>query len=364
RYQEQRYQLTAVAPGKASIGPASVRYKTGSSPLSALDRLFGGSSVSAEQTVWSAPITLSVQELPAGQPASFYGAVGTGYTLRAEASPQQVQAGEAVNLTVTVKGPGNLKSTQNLQFPTLPGFKNYPAAPESGKIPGHNRLGYKTFKTVLVPEASGQYTIPALTWSYFNPENKSYKTLQTNPIELTVTPAAQAETGFNFNKNDSMGSGFQTLTNDIAYLKTSYSPAPTPLVRLSLLTWLNGAFLSLVILGMLFAAIGKKSLEQKKSFLMAKAKLRKASSCQATADALSVYLQHKFKIATGSLPLKNILMQLTRAGVTPATAQAFSLLWQQLEAERFAPTGANPSDSVHLSSQALDVLKLIEEETK
>jgi hypothetical protein len=39
-------------------------------------------------------------------------------------------------------------------------------------------------------------------------------------------------------------------------------------------------------------------------------------------------------------------------------------LWQQLEAERFAPVSTGSSSVVDLPSQALDILKLIEEEMK
>ena len=365
RYQEQRYQLSAVAPGKATIGPASVRYKVGSSPLSALDRLFGGSSISAEQTVWSAPITLFVQELPEDKPASFYGAVGSGYTLSAQASPTQVQAGEAVNVTVTVKGPGNLKTTSNLSFPPLEGFKNYPAAATSGKLPDSqgNLRGYKVFKTVLVPEASGTYTIPALAWSYFDPGTAAYKTLKTQPIELVVTPATQTQTGINFGGVNPTGNGFQTLTHDIAYLKTTYAPAPRLLSCIGQLGLVNWIFVLLVACSALFAIVGQKSLARKKAFATAKMRLKKATSCQEIADTLAVYLRKKLKIHTGSLPLKEIIAQLTRKGVAPATAESFSLLWQRLDAARFAPAELSLQSSLDLSSQALDILKLIEEET-
>ncbi len=366
RYEEQRYQLAAAAPGAGLIGPASVRYQTGASPMTAFDRLFGGAAVSEEQTAESSPITIHAQAVPAsGKPASFYGAVGQGYTITAAADPTQVEAGEAVNVTVTVKGPDNLKSTGDLTFPSLAGFKIYPAAPESGSLPAANGQprGYKTFKTVLVPAASGVYVVPAVKWSYFDPKTKQYVTLNTSPLQLTVTPSTKTESGFNFAKA-SGASGLQTLGSDVRYLKTTYAPEPGALAKLAAWKNLNALFLGLLAAGALFASVGRKSLAQKRAYAAAKNALKKAPSEEAVADAVSGYLQEKLKISTGSLPLKSILAALKERGVKPSTAEAFSLLWQRLDAARFAPSGHGAHSATNLSTQAQDVLKLLEEECK
>lgn len=367
RYEEQRYQLAAAAPGPGYIGSASVQYQTGSSPLSAFDRLFGGAAVSEAQTAQSAPITIQARALPtAGKPASFYGAVGDRYTLSAHADPVNVEAGEAVNVSITVKGPDNLKSTEDLQFPPLDGFKIYPAAPESGSVPAANgqAAAYKTFKTVLVPAASGIYMLPSVKWSYFNPQTKTYQTLHTNPIQITVTPSTKTENGFNFASAAHTSTGLQTLGSDVRYLKTSYAPEPGVLAKITDWEQLNAVFLILLAACTLFAAVGKKSLAQKRAYAAAKNTLKKASSEEAVADAVSGYLQEKFKISTGSLPLKSILAALRQRGVKPSTAEAFSLLWQRLDAARFAPSGNGAHSATNLSTQAQDVLKLLEEETK
>lgn len=366
RYQEQRYQLTAAAAGKATIGPASVRYHTGSGAFSAFDRFFGGLTAGPEKTAMSSPISLEIRALPqAGKPDSFYGAVGRGYTLKAYAQPQQVPAGEAVNLSVVVKGPANVKSTQNLNFPTLDGFKIYPAAPTSGAASAADgtRQTAKTFKAVLVPAASGIYTVPAIPWSYFDPESGTYKTLHTAPLTLTVTPAEKTESGASFS-GIATGNGVQKLARDIAYLKMGPAPTDDVLTRLSQLDQVNWGVLLLVIVAGLFAGLGRRSLARKKIFLTAKSHLKHATSCQAISDSVSTYLQQKLHLSTASLPLKEMVLELRAKGVTPATAQAFALLWQRLEAERFAPSGSNAQHIPHLAAQALDVLKLIEEETK
>lgn len=366
RYEEQRYLLTAAHPGTAVVGPATVRYMTGSSPLSALDRLFGGSAVQAEKTAQSAPITLSVRALPqAGRPSSFYGAVGEGYTLSAEADRTQVEAGEAVTVTVIVKGPGNLKPTTDLTLPEVDGLKVYPAAATSGFLPNtHNTRSYKVFKTVLVPAASGIYTVPTVKWSYFNPVTKTYKTLQTTPITLQVSPSTKAESGFDFGTSSPTDSGFQSLGEDIAYLKTSYAPSATLLSAASHWGKTNYAALAFWAVCALFALIGKRTLARKRAYTAARSHLKKAFTNEAVAEALAGYLQEKLNISTGSLPLKDILSALKTHGITPATAESFSLLWQRLDLARFAPGAQDAQSAQELARQAQDILKLFEEETK
>ncbi|WP_428074165.1 BatD family protein [Candidatus Avelusimicrobium luingense] len=367
RYNEQRYQVTAASPGEATIGPAGVRYHIGNSALSAFDRIFGGSTAGPEKTALSSPITLRVRPLPAeGRPNSFYGAVGNNFMIHAKAEPTHVRAGEAINVSVMVKGPGNLKATQNLEFPALDGFKIYPAAATSGTANGSDGQiqGYKIFKAVFVPVTSGIYTLPRFKWSYFDPTAKAYRTLQTSPIQITVDPAAKTDGGFNFASANPLGNGVQTLTQDIAYLKTAKAPQDNALAKLSRVPIINWICLIIMALTALFVALGRAPLAKKKAFLTAKAQLKKATSCQAVADIISEYLQRKLRRPTGSLSLKELNILLRKSGVTPATVESFALLWQQLEAERFAPVTDGTASAVDLPSQALDILKLIEEEMK
>ena len=82
------------------------------------------------------------------------------------------------------------------------------------------------------------------------------------------------------------------------------------------------------------------------------------------AEAVAAYLQQKLKINTGSMPLRDITHALNQKGVRPATGESFALLWQRLDTARFAPTELAEQSTLDLAAQALDVLSLIEEETK
>ena len=361
RYEERRYQLSGVSAGKASIGAATVSFRPGDSPLSILDRFFGGAAVQAEQTVSSKPMELTIKSLPtAGKPSSFYGAVGTGYTFSTKLDRPQTEAGDAVSWSATVQGPNNLKTTSDLSFPNLPGITAYAAAPTTGVLPNNKTRSYKVFKTELVPAVSGTYTLPALSWSYFDPQAGLYKTLVSQPIALTVTPSTRAEKQVDFSDTDTP-SGVQTLGHDIRYVISNPAPQASWLVLLPRWKWLHALVFTWLAICLFMAAIGKKTVTKKHAYLTAKAQLKKAKIYEDVSDALSAYLLTKWNISTASLPLKEIVHALDNRHVVPATQQNFASLWQELESARFAPQLDQAATLAQFVTHSTELLKKLEE---
>ena len=360
RYEEKRYRLWGASAGAASIGAASVSYRPGASPLTLFDRFFGGATVQAEQTASSKPIKLTIQALPSvGKPTSFYGAVGTGYTFTAKLDRNQTQAADAVTWSATVQGPGNLKSTSDLVFPAVDGITAYPAAPQAGNLPNNPNRSYKVFKTELVPASSGTYTLPALAWSYFDPQSATYHTLQTQPLTLSVSPSTQTEKQVDFTGLASRENGVQTLGRDIRYVRDSQAPSPLWIAQLGTWKWMHIlAFIGLAVC-IFVASIGKKTAAKKHAYLQAKNQLKKAHTYEDIADALAAYILAKFALSTASLPLKQITAALIKKQVSASTVEQFTRLWQDLEAARFAPQAA--TDIAPLSQRADTLLKALEE---
>ncbi len=361
RYEEKRYRLTGVSAGKARVGAASVTYHAGSMSGSLFDRLFGGAAVSAPQTVSSAPLDITVKPVPAqGKPASYYGAVGTGYTMQAKLDRQQTQAGEAVTFSVTVQGPGNLKTTADLELPQITGLTAYPAAPQADYLPDNTARSYKTFKTVLVPASSGTYTIPAVAWSYFDPQAAAYKTLYTQPLTLTVLAAKHTATQLDFSTATPPGSGIETIGNDIHYVLAAPAPAPALWARMSSWKWAHILAFVWLAICIFMASIGKKTAANKQAYLHAKNKLKKATTYENISDTLADYLLAKFNISTARLPLKDMLLALEKRRVPAPLCQAFAALWKELESARFAPSAGNSPDVTPFTARAADILKQLE----
>lgn len=361
-YTEKRYAVSGVAAGKADIGPASVRYIAAPASVSVFDRMFAA-AMQEPQTVSSNSLSVDIRPVPGqNQPKTFYGAVGSDYTVSAELDRQEVEAGEAVNLTVKVNGPGNLKPTSDLRLPNLPGFKVYDVASTSGAVAANGGLkSYKIFKTVIVPLSSGTYTVPALSWSYFDPAAKEYRTLRTKPLQLQVTPSSKTDTGFDFGAHTDLGGGFRELGKDIRYLKSDAQNAQfgflTRVADMHFVSYLMGA---LLLLSALFALTDKNSLHSKRTQAKARSQLKNARDEEAVADALSAYLYSKYGVHTASLPLKDIARALKQRSCPETLVRKFETIWQRLDAARFAPVNLQGEGTEALARQALELIKAMD----
>ena len=358
-YIEIRYAATAVTPGQAEIGPASIQYIPGGRlDVSIFDRMFAALGQEPELAK-TTPIRLTIKSVPEEEkPKSFYGAVGTQYTISAALDRDRVEAGEAVNLTVKVNGPGNLKPTSDLVLPNLPGLKVYDTVASSNATPENGVLkSYKIFKTVLVPTSSGQYTIPALPWSYYDPTAKEYRTIRTQPLTLSVDPASKTQTGFDFRAHTDLGNGVTQLGQDIRYVKNTLFPAQTDwLIGLSALNLVTYIALAVLVLAGIFALLDKQTLAGKKALVQLRARLKHPANEQDVADALSDYLQIKYNIHTASLPLRDITAALQGKGCSGVLLQQFATLWQKLDAARFAPQALRSQNTKELAQQALSLI--------
>lgn len=359
-YSEIRYAVAGVTAGKASVGPATVQFVPwGGFDLSAFDRMFAALSQDA-QTVQSNSLSLNIRPVPdTDQPKSFYGAVGSGYTIHADADRTQVEAGEAINITVKVNGPGNLKATSDLVLPDIPGFKNYDVVTTSGAVAANGGLkSYKIFKAVIVPTASGTYEIPPIPWSYFDPALKQYRTLQTKPISLQILPSSKTDQGFDFGGQADIGNGFQALSQDIHYLKSHVAQAEwTFFTKLASLNWVTYLLLTLLVFAGGFALTDKSTLAGKRTLAKIRAQLKNPSTEETISDALAAYLHIRYGIHTASLQLRDIEQALQKCKCPPALIEQFSSLWKQLDAARFAPVDLQGKGKQVLAQQTLELIK-------
>ena len=360
RYEEKRYRLTGVSAGEASIGAASVSYREGSVSGSLFDRFFGGAAVSKEETVSSKPIRVTVRPLPANKPASFYGAVGSGYSLTAKLDRSQTEAGEAATFSVTVQGPGNLKTTSDVSLPEVTGLTSYPAAPVADYVPNHPAKSYKVFKTVYVPASSGTYTIPAVAWSYFDPQTHAYQTVRTRPLTLEVSPASHIARPVDFGAVATASNGVQSIGQDIHYVKPVEFHRPLATARLAAWKWAHFLAFVWVAVCVFMASIGKKTAAKKHAYTKAKAALKKARIYEDVSDALAAYLLTKWQISTARLPLKDITAALDKRRVSADVQAQFSALWKELESARFAPTVGDGGTLAQLVQRTQDLLKQLE----
>lgn len=191
---ERRFLVTqttrayAKQPGTFTIKPAQqlVNLNVGTVGFG----LFAQQSV--EQRVLATdPLELTIKPLPAA-PSDFSGAVGN-FALVSKVVPTTPAVGEPVTWTLELNGVGNWPDISGL--PQREVSSDFSVVqPKSKRTMKDNSLfeGTLAEDVVLVPTKPGTYTLGAVKFTYFDTASGTYKTITTEPVTLTVGPAAAA----------------------------------------------------------------------------------------------------------------------------------------------------------------------------
>ncbi len=146
----------------------------------------GGANTSVE----AAPIAIDVVPLPSPKPSGFSGAVGG---LRLD-GPRGVVNGtqhSPVAIPLVVRGRGNLGVIVELIPPTHNQVKILKGAVTTQTdATGHPVAQRITYMAVI--KRSGQITLPPFKLIVFSPEKGAYVTVQTQPIQLQISPGKSA----------------------------------------------------------------------------------------------------------------------------------------------------------------------------
>ncbi|MFZ1666163.1 MAG: BatD family protein [Flavobacteriales bacterium] len=199
--------LIPLRSGQLRIDPMTLNYRVNPGFFSS------GTAVKIQSNASS----LNVVDLPANKPADFMGAVGD-LRLEMDAPAADVNANEAIDLTIRFSGRANLKLIDAPKL-NLPGdFESYdPKIDDKITVNGAGMSGSRTFQYLLIPRHEGNYDIGALTFSYFDPTSGTYKQLKSPPMHFDVKPGAP-------NSNATVGAVVKTdvkpLANDIRYIRT------------------------------------------------------------------------------------------------------------------------------------------------
>ena len=169
-------------------------------PLEAGARVVEGTqlSFSVNPSIFSAgrrlrrrvpPLELTVKPLPTeGRPKDFISTHVGEYELVAALDKREVPAGEAVTLTLLLRGSGNLQNIRLPRTDTIPGFRVFPPTKhEDISRRKSGVFGEKREEILLMPLEGGRLTVPSFELAVFNPRKEVYERLQTRPIELFVS---------------------------------------------------------------------------------------------------------------------------------------------------------------------------------
>ncbi|MFI3330398.1 MAG: BatD family protein [Rikenellaceae bacterium] len=326
---------------------------------SLIDEFFGAGPAMQQvrRELIAKPITINVKQLPSGAPESFTGAVGS-FKLSSELSAQNVAANSATTYTLKLSGEGNLPL---IQAPTLNlpnSFEQYTMKTTESLNTSENGVsGYRHFEYPFIARAQGDYTIPSVKFSYFDPNTAEYVEINSPSYEIKISP----DTTERSISSGAMISGLskedlKILGQDIRFIKLGASG----------MTKDNGVFLfsgmffvSLALVFAIFIAcliLLSKYIKQrqnqvfvkgKKANKVALARFKAASVFMKQDDkrrfyeemlrALWGYVSDKFNIPVANLTKQNAFDELAKRGVDTVDAEMFTDLISGCEYAQYSP---------------------------
>lgn len=133
--------------------------------------------------------TVEVLPLPEGAPAGYSGAVGN-YSMTMTAAPTDVTAGDPITIKAQITGRGALDA---VTLPVQTAWQDFKTYPPSSKVQPTDQIGLqgtKYFELVVVPQTAELKQLPPFTFSFFDPEQKTYRTLTQPAVAIKVRPGA------------------------------------------------------------------------------------------------------------------------------------------------------------------------------
>jgi hypothetical protein len=339
----------------------------------------GGGYVEVKKKITTPKVVINVQPLPA-KPAGFSGAVGE-FKLASSINATDVKTNDAVTIKLTLSGTGNMKliGTPEVKFPQ--DFEIYdPKVTDDYKLTNSGLTGTKTFEYLAIPRHAGNFTIPAVEFTYFDLKSNSYKTLKTEAYNLKVAKgqgnADQVISDFTNKESVKM------LGRDIRFIKLGDSSLRPKGDFFFGTVGYYLCYLIPLLLFVVFAVIYRqKALENanvakvktKKANKVATRRMKLAGKLLAenkknefydeVLKALWGYISDKLSIPVSQLSKDNIEAELTNYGVQEALIAEFIGVLNECEYARYAPGNENEAmDKVY--SASVEVISKMENSIK
>jgi hypothetical protein len=217
-FPQQSGELT-ISPNEIDV---IVQVRTRSRDI--FDDFFGGTYQNVRKPLQSKALKVRVKELPGGAPASFSGAVGS-FKIESSLSKNQLVANDATTLILRISGNGNLK-LMNVPKVDLPvDFELYDTKiTDDIKNSDAGASGYRQFEIPLIPRSAGEFTIPPVEFTYFNPATGKYVTLYTQEHAISVEKDTKSQQ--TYTSSEGRREGIKFFGKDIRLIKTGIVQTP------------------------------------------------------------------------------------------------------------------------------------------
>ncbi len=299
----------------------------------------------------SAKREINVKQLPLeNKPENFNGAVGE-FDFAITSSKNDLKANESSQIKVAVTGKGNLKLFELPKIETPKELEIYtPEHKEAIKTTLSGIQGSVYNLYTVVPQFKGKYKIPKVSFSYFNPSERKYKTITSEDLFVNVLEGKEivnttntivkkdvAVTGANFryiqtksNFEPSQKEDFFKSTWFYLLLLLPLIAIPIGIMIYILLSKRNNDLVGAKQrkadrLARKYLSVAKKQLGNKEKFYVALEK------------ALHNYLKAKLQIETSDISRDNIIEILNSKHIDDATINGFIDVLNNCDIARYTP---------------------------
>jgi hypothetical protein len=356
----QKFLLYPQVPGEVLIDPVQitvlVQQRSGSS-----DPFFGdffSSYQTVPKTIASKPISVRVKPLPGSKPDDFSGIVGN-LDINASLGSDSVNVNEALNFRITINGTGNLRIASAPKINLPPDLEVYdPKITDNLKSGSSGTQGSKSFEYLIIPRHHGSFSIPPVTYSFFNTNTGRYETLTTEEFTFHARRADNQASGVTvfsgISKED-----VKYLSKDIRFIKSTTEKFETTGRVLTASRWFYSLY-GISFLAFLIILVVRKEhvrrnsdlsiVRNRKAGKVAGRKLHTAESClksnqidrfyEEILKALWGYLSDKLNIPMSELTRVNAISALTARGVDNELTGTLNNILDTCEYARFAPSAS------------------------
>jgi len=369
----RKYLLFPQKSDKLEIDPFElvvVYQQRANRPRSIFDDFFGAVESFRKKLV-SKPITINIKDLPKNAPESFKGAVGT-FKLDVTSDKKSVKTNEAITIKIKIAGSGNIRLIESPQIEFPGGFEIFdPKTTDNINNTSEGAVGSKLFEYVAIPRTPGEFTIPSVEYTYFDPSKEQYVTLKSKETIVNVSSDGGDSSALpilGYGKED-----IKFIGKDIRYIKTD---KPQLHVRNKFFFGSTSYFISIVLILISFAVsifIYNKHrkemsdimlIKNKRANKIAKKKLQLAEKYLKTDSkeqffeeihkALIGYLSDKLRITIADLTTERAKDELKLRGIDGNDIEELNRIITVCEFARFAPkTEHSEMSSLYQSAHQL-----------
>jgi len=147
--------------------------------ITQMGRGFFSSQQISWKKLYANGLDIEVKPLPNG--LDIYG----DFTISMEVDKQEVKANKPVNLTIDIKGQGNLEDIEKIEL-DIPGTVIYS---DDSKV-YNSGVTKGVFSQKIAIIADQNFTIPSVTFSFFDKNTQEKKSVKTEPIDIVVIGSA------------------------------------------------------------------------------------------------------------------------------------------------------------------------------